>query len=72
MSAIERGAQVIVRTVDNRIEMRRATSGVIEGDDFLVVWVCTEEEWTSAAAMRRDPSAFPWPARDVDMANTNK
>ena len=40
-------------------------TGVIDGWDFPVVWVCTEEEWDGATAGGRSPDAIPFPANDV-------
>ena len=45
--------------------IRRATTGVVEGSRFLVVWAAREEEWDAATAEGRDPVVMPWPAEDV-------
>ena len=72
MLDVHRGSEVVVRTVDNRLVRRRAVTGVVQGDDFPVVWVCREEEYRAAQAQGREPEAIPWPAGDVttDMADT--
>jgi hypothetical protein len=41
-------------------------SGVVEGVDFPVVWLCTEAGWTEARVAAREPTATPWPAEDVE------
>lgn len=63
------GNRVIVRSADDRRLPRRAVTGIVQGDDFPVVWVCREEEWVSARAENRAPEAVPWPAEDVRLAN---
>ena len=70
MRDVRPGNQVIARSADGRHVPLRAVTGVVEGDDFLVVWVCREEEWLAARAQRRRPNAIPWPADDVRVANT--
>ena len=50
MVEIVPGAQVRVRTADNRHVLYRATSGVERRRDSLVVWVCGEKEWEAAQA----------------------
>jgi hypothetical protein len=35
------------------------------GEDFMVVRVCTEDEWASATAEGREPQSTPWPVEDV-------
>jgi hypothetical protein len=35
------------------------------GEDFAVVWVCREEEWTAAQREGREPVGIPWPADAV-------
>jgi hypothetical protein len=68
MHEIQRGSRVIVRSADNKKLPRRAVSGIVNGDDFLVVWVCREEEWAAANAQERQADALPWPAEDVELA----
>ena len=48
---------------------RRALTGVVDGHDFLVVWVCREEEWEAAHRDGRQPDGVPWPAEDVKAAS---
>ena len=45
-----------------------ATSSVVEGYDFPVVWACREEEWRAAQAEGREPESLPWPAETVTVA----
>ncbi len=59
------GDLVVARNALGAENERRAASGVIEGWDFPVVWVCTEEEWFRAAAEGESPEAIPFPADDV-------
>jgi len=63
--AINVGDHVLARTADGKDLPRRAVSEVIEGEDFPVVWVTTEEEWDEAQAHGNRPDAWPWPAEDV-------
>lgn len=65
MTEMEAGAVVVVRDAVGAWLPRRTTTGVVEGRDFEVVWLCTEEEWQAARAENRDPDARPWPAEDV-------
>lgn len=44
---------------------RRALGGVVDGEDFPVIWVCREEEWEAAQREGRQPDGVPWPAEDV-------
>jgi hypothetical protein len=48
-------------------KLRRALSGVeVEGHDFPIVWLVSEEEWETAQAEGREPEGrVPWPAEDV-------
>lgn len=59
MCEIVEGNRVFVRSADNRIIARRAVSGVVTGDDFLVVWVCQEDEWIAAGREQRPPNSIP-------------
>lgn len=68
MSEITEGSDVLVRTFDGRTVGRVAVTGIVRGDDFLVVWVCTPDEWRAARAESREPSAVPWPAPHVAVA----
>lgn len=48
---------------------RRALSGVeVQGHDFPIVWICSEDEWERALAEGREPEGIPWPAEDVQPA----
>ncbi len=64
MVEIVPGAQVQLRT-DNGHVLYRATSGVEQRRDSLVVWVCGEKEWEAAQAEGREPRGIPWPAEEV-------
>lgn len=62
--AVKRGDLIEVRTAfDNRVR-RRAVSETFMSD-FLIVRVCTEDEWVAAQAEGREPNSVPWPAEDV-------
>lgn len=63
--AIERGSVVHVTTVGGRVIEMRALGAPVDGRDFKVVWVCTEDEWARASSMSDDPSGTPWPVEDV-------
>lgn len=65
MALIEHGSKVAVRDAFGDELPRRAVTGVVDGDDFPVVWVCREEEWEAARAEGREPDAVPWPAEAV-------
>jgi hypothetical protein len=60
----------IVTALGDRLP-RRALTPVVTGSDFLVVWVCREEEWLAATAEGREPEGVPWPAEDVLPAVTH-
>lgn len=65
MATIQRGDRVLARSATDRWLPRRALSGVVQGQDFDVVWVCREEDWKQAEQAGEDPEAFPWPAEEV-------
>lgn len=62
---IRPGDLVLARTAFDELVPRRAVTGPVMGEDFLVVRVCSEDEWQAAAAEGRDPRGIPWPAEDV-------
>lgn len=62
MADIMKGSRVLARTSSDRLIERRATTGVVDGADFPVVWVCPELEWQQALVAGREPDALPWPA----------
>jgi hypothetical protein len=68
MNEIQPGAVVIARDAEGEDLRRRALTGVIDGHDFPVVWVCREEEWSEAEQEHRKPEGVPWPAEDVRLA----
>lgn len=65
LSDVQPGSAVIVRDASGKFLSKIATTGVVEGSSFLVVWVARPEETALAAVSRRDPDAVPWPAEDV-------
>ncbi len=66
---IERGSYVWARSATNEQLERRALTGVEDGYDFKVVWLCSEREWETAQAEGREPEGVPWPAEDVRLAD---
>lgn len=65
MTEFSRGMAVLARDARGRLLPRRALTPVQRGGDFLVVWVCREEEWEAAEREDREPEGVPWPADDV-------
>jgi hypothetical protein len=68
MRAIEPGDRVVVRCADDQRVVRRALTGVVDGDDFPVVWVCREEAWSGRDTQHIENMGLPWPAEDVALA----
>lgn len=68
MAMIHPGDRVTVETVTGPLQ-KRATTGVIPGDRFEVVWAAREDEWEAARAEGRDPEGVPWPAEDVRLTD---
>jgi len=62
---IQRGDLVIAVDAEGDELPRRALGGPEDGTNFLVVWVCREEEWHAAQREGREPDGVPWPAEDV-------
>lgn len=60
------GAMVSALDAFGNRNRRRAITGVVDGMDFPVVWVCRDEEWERAHEAGRDPEGVPWPAEDVE------
>jgi hypothetical protein len=69
MNVVQPGAAVVARDAEGENLRRRALTGVVDGHDFPVVWVCREEEWQQAQQERRKPEGVPWPADDVSVAS---
>ncbi len=59
------GDKVSVKTAFGTYLEKRAVTGVIDGDVFKVVRVCSELQWQARLAGREDPVGTPWPAEDV-------
>lgn len=66
---IKPGDKVLVTTAFGDVAERRALSEVTQGLDFLVVWVCDEQEWAAALAEEQDPRGTPWPAESVRLVD---
>jgi hypothetical protein len=62
---LEPGTHVLTRTAFGTTVEQVCVTGVVMGQDFPVVWVCSVEEWEEATHDGRDPKAIPWPAEDV-------
>jgi hypothetical protein len=67
MQVISAGQRVFARTSSDRLIPKRATSAILDGMDFPIVWVCREEEWAAAEQEGREPNAVPWPADAVQL-----
>jgi hypothetical protein len=39
----------------------RAISAAVQGRDFAVVWVCSDQEYERALSAGDDPDGIPWP-----------
>lgn len=70
MPQVKPGSPVTIITRSGEHLPRRALTSVEPGSDFLVVWVCREEEWEAAQREQRQPLGVPWPADDVLPAAT--
>jgi hypothetical protein len=65
MGTIQPGDRVFARAATDEWVRRRAITGVVDGYDFPVVWVCTEDEWARYQSEGREPDRIPWPAEEV-------
>jgi hypothetical protein len=65
MTAIQPGVKVHAQARDGQLLERTAMTGVIDGDDFPVVWVCRDEEWDVSQREGREPEGLPWPVDSV-------
>ncbi len=64
-TAIAVGSRVIVEALGGGRLQKIATSGIVKGYDFPVVWACRPEEWAAAQVEGREPDSLPWPADTV-------
>jgi hypothetical protein len=64
---ITRGSRVVAVNARGEHGERVALSGIVQGRDFPVVWICRPEEWDAAQAEGRNPEGVPWPAEDVSL-----
>lgn len=71
---VEPGMRVLARDVSGRDHERIAVTGVVDGRDFPVVWICKPEDYEIVVAgvvaspdSPRDlrEHAWPWPSEDV-------
>lgn len=44
-----------------------ALGSVVQGQDFPVVWVCTEEEFSRSQQTEDEPNGLPWPLASVQV-----
>lgn len=65
MGKFQAGDHVEIVDAEGERLPRRALGGIVDGEDFAVVWVCREEEWSAAQREGREPDRVPWPAEDV-------
>jgi hypothetical protein len=65
MTEIKPGDLVAAIDAEGEELPRRAISGVVQGGNFMVIWVCREEEWHAAQREGRHPDGVPWPVGDV-------
>jgi hypothetical protein len=72
MNAVHPGVVVVARDAEGDDLRRRALTGVVDGHDFPVVWVCREEEWQQAQQEHRKPEGVPWPADDVSVVSEGR
>lgn len=59
------GQAVSVKTAFGTYVEKRAVTGVLAGDTFEVVRVCSTDEWNEAEIEGREPITSAWPADDV-------
>ena len=62
---INRGDVIEVVNALGEHQRRVALTGVVDGHDFRVVWVCRSEEWAAARREGRVPEGIPYPEEDV-------
>lgn len=62
---VGRGLLVIARDAGGRLFCKRALGQVVDGRNFPVVWLCSEEEWSAALAESREADGRPWPVEDI-------
>jgi hypothetical protein len=67
VGSFQAGDQVVAVDAEGEPLPRRALGGIVDGEDFPVVWVCRPEEWGAAHSEGRDPEGVPWPAEDVSL-----
>jgi hypothetical protein len=58
---IKRGDLVEATTASKGIVRMRALGRPMQGYDFPVVWLCTEDEWARATAAHEEPDGIAWP-----------
>jgi hypothetical protein len=68
METLKMGDVLIVRDAGGRQFQKRALGPAVPGHDFMVIWMCSEAEWTAAKVEGRDPEGAPWPVEDVEGA----
>ena len=59
------GTLLEVDTASGEQAIMRALGPPAQGQDFLVVWVCTEQEFSRAQHAGDQPKGIPWPYHAV-------
>jgi len=67
-NSIQRGDRIVVRDALGQELERVATTAVLPGDRFSVVFASRIEEWEAAREEGREPDSVPWPMSDVRLA----
>lgn len=62
---VKRGTVLTVQDACGRKFRKRALGPVVDGHNFPVVWMCSEDEWAEAQAEGRDADGRPWPVEDI-------
>lgn len=70
MDVFNMGDVLVVRDAGGRKFRKRALGPAVYGHDFMVVWMCSEDEWASAMTEGREPDGRPWPVEDIDSVET--
>lgn len=58
---ISRGDIVEATTASGTVVALRALGAPVQGRDFPVVWVCTEDEWRRVQEHGDEADGLPWP-----------
>ncbi len=61
LMTITRGTHLLATTASGAEVPMRALGEPVEGRDFPVVWVCTEEEFDRSHRAGEEADGLPWP-----------